>query len=87
MTVTLLDKWRFARALVAEEGLTPSARLVGFALLGMAFVGYGFVRERMVERAIARGEYVRPDERLLGVLTAVGILLGFALLVIVVVVE
>ena len=41
----------------------------------------------MVERAIARGEYIRPDERLLGVLTAVGILLGFALLAIVVVVD
>jgi putative membrane protein len=60
---------------------------VGFALLGVAFVAYGFVRQRMVERAIARGEYVRPDERLLGLLTAVGILLGFALLAIVVVVE
>ena len=60
---------------------------VGFALLGVAFVAYGFLRQRMVDRAIARGEYVRPDERLLGLLTAVGILLGFALLAIVVVVE
>ena len=60
---------------------------VGFALLGVAFVAYGFLRQRMVERAIVRGEYVRPDERLLGLLTAVGILLGFALLAIVVVVE
>ena len=60
---------------------------VGFALLGVAFVAYGFLRQRMVERAIARGEFVRPDERLLSLLTAVGILLGFALLAIVVVVE
>jgi putative membrane protein len=57
---------------------------VGFAALGVAFVGYGFMRERTVGRAIARGEYVRADERLLGVLTAIGILLGVALLVVVV---
>jgi putative membrane protein len=58
---------------------------VGFALLGVAFIAYGFLRQLTVERAVARGEYVRPDERLMGVLTAVGMLLGFVLLVIVVV--
>jgi putative membrane protein len=58
---------------------------VGFALLGVAFVAYGFSRLRLVERAVARGDYVRPDERFLGSLTAVGILLGFALLLIVVI--
>ena len=58
---------------------------VGFALLGVAFVAYGFVRQRLVERAVARGEYVRPDERLLAGLTAIGILLGLVLLVIVVI--
>jgi putative membrane protein len=57
---------------------------VGFALLGVVFVAYGFRRERLVERAVARGEYVRPDERLLAALTAIGIVLGFALLLIVV---
>lgn len=58
---------------------------VGFALLGVAFVAYGFVRQRLVERAVARGEYVRPEERLLAGLTAIGILLGLVLLVLVVV--
>lgn len=58
---------------------------VGFALLGVAFVAYGFARQRLVERAVARGEYVRPDERLLAGLTAIGILLGLVLLVIVVI--
>jgi putative membrane protein len=58
---------------------------VGFALLGVAFVAYGHRRQRLVERAVARGQYVRPDERLLTALTAIGILLGLALLVIVVV--
>jgi putative membrane protein len=58
---------------------------VGFALLGVAFVAYGFMRQRQVERAVARGEYVRPDETWLGLLTVVGVLLGFALLTIVIV--
>jgi putative membrane protein len=58
---------------------------VGFALLGMAFTAYGFTRQRLVERAVSRGEYVRPDERLLAGLTGVGLLLGFVLLVILVV--
>jgi putative membrane protein len=58
---------------------------VGFALLGVAFVAYGFRRQWLVERAVTRGEYVRPDERLLAWLTAIGILLGLMLLAIVVV--
>jgi putative membrane protein len=58
---------------------------VGFALLGVAFVAYGFRRQRLVERAVSQGEYVRPDERFLAWLTAIGILLGLALLAIVVV--
>jgi uncharacterized membrane protein YidH (DUF202 family) len=58
---------------------------VGFALLGIAFVAYGFRRQRLVERAVARGEYVRPDERLLAWMTGIGVLLGLLLLVIVLV--
>jgi putative membrane protein len=58
---------------------------VGFALLGVAFVAYGFRRQRLVERALARGDYVLPDDRFLAGLTAIGILLGLILLVIVVV--
>lgn len=58
---------------------------VGFALLGLAFVAYGFRRQQLVERAVARGNYARPDERLLAGLTAIGILLGLVLLVLVVV--
>jgi putative membrane protein len=58
---------------------------VGFALLGVAFVAYGFRRQQLVERAVARGEYVRPDERLLAWMTGIGIVLGLGLLLIVVV--
>jgi putative membrane protein len=56
---------------------------VGFAVLGIAFVAYGFRRQREVERAVRRGEYVRPDERLIAVLAAVGVVLGVFLAVLV----
>jgi putative membrane protein len=58
---------------------------VGFALLGVALLAYGFRRQRLVERAVVRGDYVRLDERFLGALTAIGVLLGLALLLIVVI--
>ena len=38
-----------------------------------------------METAVARGEYARPDERLLGALTWIGMLLSFALLLTVVI--
>ena len=56
---------------------------VGFALLGLVFVGYGYMRLREVDAAIARGEYARPQDRVLVFLTAAGIVLGVALLAIV----
>src|SRR3954464_4924045 len=73
---TYLAWWRtgltaFAVSLGAGKlvpALTDAARWpyalvgVGFALLGVAFIGYGYRRQLMVERAVARGEYVRPDE-------------------------
>jgi putative membrane protein len=58
---------------------------VGFAVLGVAFVVYGFLRQRLVEEALSRGDYARPDERWLAALTVAGVLLGLALLAIVVV--
>ena len=58
---------------------------VGFALLGVAFLAYGFTRQRLVERAVTRGDYTPPDERFLAALTAIGVLLGLALLLIVVI--
>jgi uncharacterized membrane protein YidH (DUF202 family) len=56
---------------------------IGFALLGVAFVGYGYRRMRAVDTAIARGEFASPDDRFIGLLAAVGVVLGFALLAIV----
>ena len=58
---------------------------IGFALLGLAFVGYGLVRQRRVDAALSRGEYEGPDDRLITGLTAVGVALGVVLMVVVVV--
>jgi putative membrane protein len=94
---TYLAWWRtgltaFAVSLGAGEvvpALTDASRWpyvavgIGFAALGVLFIAYGFRRVREVEAAIARGEFVRPDERLMGFLAAAGVLLGLALLVIV----
>jgi putative membrane protein len=55
----------------------------GFALLGLAFTGYAFRRHLQVERAVSRGEYAHPEDRFLAVTTAVGLLLGIALLVVI----
>ena len=52
---------------------------IGFALLGVAFVGYGFQRLREVDAALARGEFERPDARVLTVLTVAGVVLGLGL--------
>jgi putative membrane protein len=69
---------------LTEESRWPYVAVgVGFALLGLAFVGYGYRRLREVDEAIARGEYTRPDDRLMAVLAALGLALGLALLVIV----
>jgi putative membrane protein len=56
---------------------------IGFALLGVVFVAYGFRRMRDVDEAIARGEFASPEQRLMGILAAVGVVLGVALIVIV----
>ena len=58
---------------------------VGFALLGLGFVAYGAKRMRDVEAAVARGDYAPPDSRVLTLLAAVGVVLGFALLAIVII--
>jgi len=58
---------------------------VGFALLGIAFMGLGSRRQREVNEAIARGEFADLDDRLTGALTAAGALMGIGVLILVVV--
>ena len=78
-----LGSGKLVPALTDEAQWPYTALGVSFAVLGIAFVAYGFLRYAAVEAAITRGEYVRPDDRFLLVLAGIGTALGLALLVIV----
>jgi putative membrane protein len=56
----------------------------GYAVLGVVCIVYAAVRRREVDEALARGEFVRPDDRVISLMTVLGALLGLLVLVIVV---
>jgi putative membrane protein len=56
---------------------------VGFAILGIGFVVGGYVRERAVEEALNRRNFSPLDDRLAAGLTAAGLVLGLATIVLV----
>jgi putative membrane protein len=45
---------------------------IGFALVGVAFTAYGYVRHRDVELALTRGEYASVPNRATFLLAALG---------------
>lgn len=51
---------------------------VGYSLLGIALIFYGFRRQYAVEAAVRRGEWAPFDAKVAGALTVVGILLATA---------
>ena len=57
----------------------------GFALLGLFFIAYGLRRQREIRDAVNRAEFEHPDDRVMTVVTAVGVVLGVMLLVLVVI--
>ncbi len=57
---------------------------VGFAVVGLGFIAYGYVRQKQVDEALARGDYAPLDDRAAIVFAACGIVLGIATLVLVV---
>jgi inner membrane protein YidH len=48
----------------------------GFALIGLGCMVYGLRRERQVEAALMRGEFVPPDRTWTLVMTTAGVILG-----------
>lgn len=54
----------------------------GFALLGAVLFFYGVRRYRHVDEAVSRGEFQRPDERMLWVLAGASIVLAVAVAVV-----
>ena len=57
---------------------------VAFGLVGVGFIGYGYVRQRQVEAALARGDYAPLDDRAAIVFAAAGLLLGLATIALVI---
>ena len=57
---------------------------VAFALVGLGFIGYGYLRQKQVDEALARGDYAPLDDRAAFVFAACGIVLGAATLILVV---
>jgi len=51
---------------------------VAFAAVGVGFVAYGYRRQRMVEEALARGDYAPLEQGFALALAAVGVALGVA---------
>ena len=58
---------------------------IGFALVGVAFMAYGYVRQKAVDEALARGEYATLRNQTAFMFSAVGVLLGVATLLLVIV--
>jgi putative membrane protein len=58
---------------------------VAFALVGIAFMAYGYVRHHAVEEALGRGEYASLPDRVSVLFAVVGALLGIATVVLVLV--
>lgn len=56
---------------------------VVFGLLGVACFVYGVIRYRQVDAAVRRGEYMRPDDRFVTVLAAVGVFVAVLVVAIV----
>jgi inner membrane protein YidH len=54
---------------------------VAFGIVGVAFIGYGYVRQKAVDTALARGDYAPLPNRAALVFAGLGVLLGFATIV------
>ncbi len=70
---------------LSDSSLQWPYTLVGcaFALYGIALIAYGTIRARAVDRAVAEGRYAEAPSRVLGTLTAAGVVLGGATLILV----
>src|SRR3954471_10674348 len=58
---------------------------VVFAVLGVICIGYGERRRASVDRAVREGEFVDADPRMVLGLTVLGVVLGLALVVLIVI--
>jgi inner membrane protein YidH len=69
-----------------SSGPTWPFELIGvaFAIVGMAFMGYGYVRHKEIDAALARGDYASLPGRAAVLFAGAGALLGLATILLVV---
>jgi putative membrane protein len=58
---------------------------VGYAFLGIAFIGYGFWRQQVLEKALLEGRFVPFDFRAALAFTIGGVVLGISTLAVILV--
>ena len=58
---------------------------VAFALVGVLFIAFAYLRQKAVEEALARGDYVRFETRTALVFAVLGVILGVATMIVIVV--
>ena len=69
---------------LTEGSGTPFVVLgAAYAVLGIVFIAFAFVRNRAVERSLARGEFAPLDDRIAAALTGLGVALGLATVLVV----
>jgi uncharacterized membrane protein YidH (DUF202 family) len=56
---------------------------VAFAAVGLGFIAFGYVRQKQVDEALARGDYAPLADRAALIFAACGIVLGIATLALV----
>jgi putative membrane protein len=71
---------RIAPALTHGASWPYTIAGAGFAVLGVVCIGYAAVRRKEIEVALARGEFVHSDDRLIAFMTVLGSLLGLLVL-------
>lgn len=73
--------------LIAELAKGPAwpyeALGVGYAVLGLALVAYGFLRRREVDDAVNQGSYRRPSDVAVGAFLVLTTVLGLATIVVI----
>ena len=62
--------------LTSGESIGYEVLGAGYALLGVAFIGYGYWRQRVMEQALAEGRFVPFDSRAALAFATAGIMLG-----------
>lgn len=70
-----------------SEGVNWPYEILGvaFAAVGVGFVGFGYVRQKAVDAALARGDYAPLPHRAALLFAGAGVLLGLAMVAVVLV--